>query len=392
MGESEEELKRILKELEERAKKLNDDKKDAARKAGIDARNHLDDLIRKLNEVEANISVLWSDADAFIDEFKDLEKSQDVEALKQAIQAVSDAHKGFCDERDGFDSELTALEEKEADIDTPTTTGDQWKELEGEYRSVDDKIVDCIARVDQLALNVESTEKDTENLQAKHAKKRSTYDECKAEQRKRQGDIGNMREHLQIMRKRLRDSRGALEDLLVSDDNGAAAVAKYKELTARFDDLNNQHKVLDTKVDVIQGMLDRIVVDLPLIGDKVLTQADLEDILQKLKELISEVERIQKEIDACDKLQKQLEDDADKFARKLRSDQLGDCEKSLNDAKNALEELKKKLQEMFGLLNPFTQELQDSKEGADDEKEVKIEELLSLAKEWDGEGRDVDSE
>ena len=149
---------------------------------------------------------------------------------------------------------------------------------------------------------MESTEKDTENLQAKHAMKRSTYDECKAEQRKRQGDIGNMREHLQIMRKRLRDSRGALEDLLVSDDNGAAAVAKYKELTARCDDLNNQHKVLDTKVDVIQGMLDRIVVDLPLIGDKVLTQADLEDILQKLKELISEVERIQREIDACDKL------------------------------------------------------------------------------------------
>ena len=39
-------------------------------------------------------------------------------------------------------------------------------------------------------------------------------------------------------------------------------------------------------------MLDKIVIDLPLIGDKVLTQDDLEDILQKLKELISEVERI----------------------------------------------------------------------------------------------------
>ena len=50
------------------------------------------------------------------------------------------------------------------------------------------------------------------------------------------------------------------------------------------------------------------------------------------------------------------------------------------------------MKEMFGLLNPFTRELQDSKEGADDEKEVKIEELLSLAKEWDGEGRDVDAE
>ena len=124
--DSEKELERILKELEDLNKKLNDDKKDAARKAGIDARNHLDDLIRKLSVVEGNISVLRSDADTIIDEFKDLEKTNDVDALKAAIENLAGEHGVFVGEKDGYNDELTAIEEKEAEIDTPTTSGDDW--------------------------------------------------------------------------------------------------------------------------------------------------------------------------------------------------------------------------------------------------------------------------
>ena len=46
-----------------------------------------------------------------------------------------------------------------------------------------------------------------------------------------------MREQLDVMRKRLRKTRAAMEDLHVTEDNGAAAKAKNDELIERIKDM-----------------------------------------------------------------------------------------------------------------------------------------------------------
>ncbi len=48
-----------------------------------------------------------------------------------------------------------------------------------------------------------------------------------------------------------------------------------------------------------------------------------------------------------------------------------------------MDKLEEKLKEMFGLLDGFEGQLEkDKSEGGDEDKEVKIEELLSKCKDW----------
>jgi len=78
-----------------------------------------------------------------------------------------------------------------------------------------------------------------------------------------------------------------------------------------------------------------------------------------------------------------LEEEADEFARQLRSDQMGDCDDAIGDSSASLEALEKLLEEMFGLLGDFQGKLDaDKAEGGDEEKEIKIEEMLARAKNW----------
>ncbi len=69
------------------------------------------------------------------------------------------------------------------------------------------------------------------------------------------------------------------------------------------------------KLAGLQDKLNEITEDLPKLPEKEVTQQDLDEILAKLKALKNDLEKFKKELDALDKEQRDLEEEAAAFAR-----------------------------------------------------------------------------
>ena len=109
VGQSEDDLKRLLTELELFEKRMQADKSKESEKAFKDTQNNLEKLKKKLKDVNKNSHMLDSDIKMLDDGFVDLEKENEVKEIKEESSAEKETFKERDGEKDGFKKELDQI-------------------------------------------------------------------------------------------------------------------------------------------------------------------------------------------------------------------------------------------------------------------------------------------
>ena len=146
----------------------------------------MDDLTKKLDSIQGNLELIESESRFLADDFKDLEKMNDVAALKKALEEAQKEQAKYSKERDDFRKELDKLEGEVEKKDPVDTTSKEWDDVIGRVNKLDEAILKTLGVVNGVDAKVAAKKGDAANLTKKYKKKRETFGACQTERK----DVG----------------------------------------------------------------------------------------------------------------------------------------------------------------------------------------------------------
>ncbi len=185
--------------------------------------------------------MVTSDADMLNSGFDDLEKKNEHGELMESIGDHTKSHDGYSHKKDDYAGKLKGLEDKIRELDSPDTSAAAWLEVTEACKGVDKDILGTIDEVGSLEGAIDATGKECGDLKDKYDKKEDLHADCMTERKARLQDVEGLNNHLKKMESRLKNSKQALEDLKISEENGQAAFAKSQDLKHGYAMIDGKH-------------------------------------------------------------------------------------------------------------------------------------------------------
>jgi chromosome segregation ATPase len=355
-------------DLEDRIKL---DKRHEAGKAIKETQSHLDELIRKLKNIDSQLTMIDKETDHLNDEFKDKEKTDELTNFDKKVGEKKDSHATKSGQKDNYQQRIKDLEKLYEEQDPDNTELSQWNVIIGKAKAIDKEINQTLEKANILEKDACDTKKDAVKMVEKYTEKKGLYGDCIKGKDQANQSIGTLKDTLDDMEERANKLDEELKNSRVPESE-KAQYDKYKKLCDRVTAMKKQIADKVKMVANLEDKLNKLVKDLPNIEDKKITTAELKKIKEELDKFNGELSQLIDDVSELNDHLKELEGDVDDLVKKYRGDKLMEVDRKLNEAFSGVEKLEKRLKEVMGKIADFEVVLNDANNDPEEVERVEL--------------------